>query len=202
MNIYKERLEATKGIFKKQTNKVLDEYKVIVNDENIDKYTDAYKLQVIEGAKADAIQRLNNIKSMYIERANKEIEKPVNIPKAKINSEYDLKVLELKALASDTRDNIAELKETLNANDFDLIKGQLLKNAILEGDKEAIKQIRAIKPIDLEGQKALAIGELNQLANNPNRLVGLDVTTQTIISSKTLDGYLDELANNTANFFE
>lgn len=202
MNIYKERLEATKGLYENQANRILEEYKGVVNDDNIDKYTDAYKLQVIEEAKADTIHRLNNIKSMYINRATKEIEKPVDIPKAQINNEYDLKVLELKALASDVKDNIAELKEVLNPNDFDLMKGQLLKNAILEGDKEAINKIRSIKPIDLEGQKALALGELHQLANNPNRLIGLDVATQTIISNKTLDIYLDELANNPTNFFK
>lgn len=201
-NIYKERLEATKGLYENRANKVLDEYKTIVNDDNIDKYTDSYKLQVIEEAKTDTINRLNHIKSMYIDRAIKEIEKPIDIPKAKINNEYDLKVLELKALSSDTKDNIAELKETLNRNDFDLMKGQLLKNAILEGDKEAITKIRAIKAIDLEEQKNLVIGEINQLANNPNRLIGIDQGTQLIIINKSLEGYLDELANNTVNFFE
>lgn len=201
MNEYLKRLENTKGLFERQANKILDEFKSIVDDKNLNQYIDSAKIQIIKEAKEDAKQRLYNLKRMYIEKANKEIEKPVDIPKAQINSEYDLKVLELKALASDSKANIDRLKETLNPNDFDLLKGQLLKNAILEGDKEQIKSLRAIKPIDLEGQKALVTMELNKLALDPNRLIGIDVATQVQISSKTLDGYLDELANNKEDFF-
>lgn len=200
-NKYMELINTVEEKYQGRTAQILEDYKSSVTNENMNKYTEEARREEVEFFKQDTISQLSRLKERYIKDALNQLENlEVKEPDATIVDTFTLRKTQLNILSNRADDNIKLLRDIPNEQDFNLIKGLLIEQAILQNKDYA--EISKVKFTTQDDLKARAYSQLNQIANNPSKMIGLDPGLNMVIRKDGIEEYLNKIAGIQKNHFE
>lgn len=192
-NYYIEKMSELESKYQGKFKRIIDDLKVGVKETK--RLREDLRKEELNYLLLEAKKQTREIKNDYIEKCQSILKENMPVPNATKYSELDLRLLKLNMLANTDKDNINNLEDILNEEDFNINKGQLMEIALLKSDNELLKEVTNIKKADPEFIKGQAQAQVYKIKMNENFVPGADVGTKALISKTYIDDYLQNVVN-------
>lgn len=148
MNYYVNKMREIEAKYKGKFKNIIELMNIEV--EKAQMFREDLKIDTLNFLVEEAKKEVEQLKKKYFEECEKVLQETMPIPKATNYTELDLKLMKLNMLASKDEENIDNLKNILNPQDFNINKGQLLEIALLKNTSYLMNKLSNIKISEAE----------------------------------------------------
>lgn len=193
-NNYIKLIDKTEGNYKTAASRILEEYQENISNPILNRLNEQARAEELAYYKKEVVNSFSSLKEKFIKECREKLETTTyKEPEPTIVDSFTLRKKQLELLSTKDEDNIKNLKDIQNEQDFKIIKGLLIEQALeFKGDHTEIAKTKFTTQEDLKAQASVY---LTNIEYNPNRIVGLNVGTNMTIRRTGLDRYLDSIAN-------